>query len=158
MSIKRRFGDMKRLIFLLFLITAPVKADTFTARVIGVTDGDTIKVLVNQHPIKIRLHGIDAPERSQSFGHVSTEHLKKILCNPVTVDASTTDRYGRTIAVLRCAERDLNAQMVTDGYAWAYRRYSLDYVTQEEAARATGRGLWRDNNAIPPWQYRHMTR
>ena len=158
MSVNRRFNVMTGFFLLFLLVTVPVQAENFIARVIGVTDGDTIKVLVNQQTIKIRLHGIDAPERSQAFGHVSTKHLKKILCNPITVDARTTDRYGRTIAVLWCAERDLNAQMVADGYAWAYRRYSLDYVTQENAARAAGRGLWQDKHATPPWQYRRMTR
>jgi len=156
MAVNHQIGIMKRLIFLLLLITTPVNAETFTAQVIGVTDGDTIKVLVNQQPIKIRLHGIDAPERSQAYGRAATQHLKAILCNPVTVEARTQDRYGRTIAILYCDGKDINAAMVQGGYAWAYQRYSLEYVSQEESARKARRGLWQDKHAIPPWQYRSM--
>ncbi len=141
-------------IVLTVCLVCSVYADTYTAPVIDVIDGDTIKVLVDKHQIKIRLHGIDAPERKQPYNRASTKFLKEILCNPVTVDARTTDRYGRTIAVLNCGMVDINSQMVKSGYAWAYRRYSSDYIQDEELAKSARVGLWQDENPMPPWEFR----
>lgn len=127
---------------------------SYDAQVVGLTDGDTIKVLYQGKKDTIKLFGIDAPEIWQFYGLESTIYLQRILCNPVTVETRTTDRYGRTVAVLWCDGIDINKQMVEAGYAWAYRRYSEDYVLSENQARSIGIGLWQEENPMPPWIYR----
>lgn len=110
----------------------------------GVVDGDGLRIA----GVRIRLHGVDAFERAQTCGgqacgRASAEHLDRLTrgarvrCTPLDVD-----RYGRTVA--RCEARgiDVGAAQVEAGHALAYRRYSLDYVPQEDAARRARRGAW----------------
>jgi len=124
-----------------------------------VIDGDTIEI----NRIRIRLHGIDAPESSQTCavngepapcGRQAARALAdKIGARPVRCIRRDTDAYGRAVAVCHADGRDLNAWMVAEGWALAFRRYSTDYVAQEEAARAAKRGVWR--GAIEaPWDFR----
>jgi endonuclease YncB( thermonuclease family) len=134
-------------------------ADTIRGRA-SVTDGDTVEIAGT----RIRLHGVDAPESSQTCkDRLGIEYrcgqraalalADKIGSGPVSCEARDTDRYGRIIAV--CSQRgiDLNAWMVEEGHALAYRQYSKDYVSQEEAARAAKRGIW-SGSFTPPSEYR----
>ncbi len=132
-----------------------VYAETFVANVVKVRDGDTIDVWLEGETLIIRLYGIDAPEWRQPYSRAATRYLKQILCNPVTIEAKTTDQYGRMVAVLSCNGIDINAQMVEGGYAWAYKHYSNDYVPEENAARQAGKGLWQETDPEAPWHYRH---
>ncbi len=127
---------------------------SFEAPVVGLSDGDSIKVQFQGDEVKIILFGIDAPETWQFHGLASTLFLQRILCDPVTVEKKTTDRYGRTVAVLWCNGVDINRKMVEEGYAWANRAYSNDYVLSENNARSAGIGLWQEENPTPPWEYR----
>ena len=127
------------------------------------TDGDSLKVLGH----RVRLHGIDAPESTQtcrtegqpwSCGRAVTTALRKRLAGrPVACEERDRDRYGRIVAVCRVAGEDLNAWMVSQGWALAYRKYSTDYVSQERAAKAARRGLWR-GAFVPPWDWRRGKR
>lgn len=115
----------------------------------SVTDGDTVVI----GGTRIRLHGIDAPESAQlcqdaagkdyRCGQVAALALSdRIGESPISCEPRDTDRYGRTVAICRKGADDLNAWMVAQGHAVAYRRYSVDYVEQEAQARAAKRGIW----------------
>ena len=142
---------MKKLI-LFIIILLNLNTKVITGEIYGssvVTDGDTIKILHN----KIRLHGIDAPERNQkciknkkiyNCGVVATEALiKKINKNAVKcLTQKNKDRYNRFIGICFVKQENLNKWMVRNGYAIAYRRYSKDYILDEEFAKINKFGLW----------------
>jgi endonuclease YncB( thermonuclease family) len=126
------------------------------ARVDRVSDGDTI-VLMDR--TRIRLHGIDAPERDQPFGDMATAALKYMVGRSVYYVETDTVRYGRMVASLYHSNDgyDINASMVCAGYAWWYERYAPDSKLlegcQEEAQQAL-KGLWADHDPMPPWEWR----
>jgi len=131
------------------------------AVVVGISDGDTLTVLHDQQQIKVRLAEIDAPEKAQAFGARSKQSLSD-MCFGKTAEVSTQtrDRYGRTVARVRCEGIDANAEQVRRGMAWVYDLYVTDrslYTSQDEA-RSAHRGLWADPAPIPPWEWRHMKR
>jgi micrococcal nuclease len=152
-----------RLLILLFLLV-PIVGETanFNGQVIGVSDGDTLTVLVDKKPIKVRIAEIDAPESKQPFGTRSKQALSGI-CYRVVADVAEVarDRYGRTVARVNCSGRDVATEQVRGGMAWVYDRYSSPssplYPLQEEA-RAARRGLWADKDPVAPWNYRREKR
>lgn len=121
-------------------------------RVVHVADGDTVTLLVDDRQVKIRLVGIDAPERRQPFGTVAGDRLKELVHGKfVVVQPCGLDRYGRTLGVVWVDGFDVNEVMISEGLAWRYRddrRYS------HEAAKRAGVGLWSDRNSVPPWEWR----
>lgn len=125
-----------------------------------VIDGDTVHAVNAQgHHIKIRLLHIDAPEISQNFGKDSKEHLSnKILGHNIVVDETKPDhRYpDRTLGVIHLDGRNINLEMVQEGYAWHYAQFShvIMYEEAEKHAREQHLGLWRTKNPTPPWEYR----
>lgn len=126
--------------------------------VVGISDGDTIKVRCPDQPqMAVRLAEIDAPEKAQPFGQRS-KSLLSTLCfrKPAEVRPSSRDRYGRTIARVTCAGTDANVAMVRAGMAWAYTRYLTDPRIQalEFVARRERLGLWADAHPVPPWEWR----
>lgn len=134
----------------------PALADTPIAGRASVIDGDTIDV----HGQRIRLHGIDAPESAQTCSNERGSAYRcgqraalvltsKVGDSPLTCEPRDMDRYQRIIAVCRIGSEDLNAWLVSVGWATAYRRYSTDYVAAEEAARAAKRGLWAGTFTAP---------
>jgi endonuclease YncB( thermonuclease family) len=128
-----------------------------------ITDGDTIRI----GSTRIRLHGIDAPETKQTCtaggkewrcGWEATNALANIVGRHwVTCEKRDTDRYGRIVAVCRAGPINLNAWMVGNGWAVAYRRYSMDYVRDENVARRGGKGMWRGEFKMP-WEWRRLRR
>jgi endonuclease YncB( thermonuclease family) len=156
---------MLRIIALLLLALAcPSNAETITGRVVGIADGDTITVLdADKVQHKIRLAGIDAPEKKQAFGNRSKESLSALAFDrTVDVETSKRDRYGRQIGKVLVNGRDVNLVQVERGMAWFYRKYQREqspndqrlYDAAEDAARAGKRGLWRDAEPVPPWEFR----
>jgi endonuclease YncB( thermonuclease family) len=129
----------------------------FTGKVVAVADGDTITVMRDLVPVKLRLLEIDAPEKKQAFGARSKQSLSDLCFNKTaTLIEKGRDRYGRTLARVSCEGVDANAEQVRRGMAWVYDRYVTDralYAVQTEA-RDAGRGLWSDPDAVPPWQWR----
>jgi micrococcal nuclease len=127
-------------------------------RVVSVHDGDTLRAIdEGKVERKVRLIGIDAPEIGQAFGTKSRDGLTAMVKGkPVEVHADSEDRYGRTLARLVVEGRDVNRQMVADGLAWHFTRYSSDaeLAAAEREARAAKRGLWRDPEPIAPWDWR----
>lgn len=137
----------------------------FEAKVIGVTDGDTVTVLdESKRSIKIRLYGIDCPEKNQDFGMKAKQFVSdRIFGQTVWVDAVTQDRYGRTVGIIKYGDQTINRDIVTAGYAWVYTRYCSkvfcpDWMQLQEQAKAAKIGLWSYADPIPPWNYRNGTR
>ena len=135
----------------------------FTGKVVGVTDGDTITVLHNGRGERVRLHGIDCPEKGQGFGTVAKQFTSALIFGKeVTVMVQDSDKYGRTIGEVKLLDgRVLNQELVKAGLAWWYRRYApgdtaLEGLEME--AREAKRGLWVDPNPIPPWEWRKLKR
>lgn len=134
--------------------------DEYPARVVGVSDGDTLTVLKGDRTqVKIRLHGIDAPETGQDFGARAKQAASELAFGRVvTIRERERDRYGRTVAeVLLPDGRSLNREMVGRGLAWWYRKYApadAELEQAEAAAKAAGRGLWGHPGAVPPWEWR----
>jgi endonuclease YncB( thermonuclease family) len=144
---------------LLFIVLAAPSAwgQTFNGKVVRVSDGDTLTLLVDQKQIKVRLTEIDAPETHQAFGQRSRQSLAAMCAaQPATVRASGKDRYGRVLGRVECQGMDANTEQVRRGMAWVYDRYVTDrslYALQNEA-RAAHLGLWADTTPTAPWVWR----
>ena len=133
----------------------PLSLFAFPAKVIKISDGDTIIILQDKQQIKVRLFGIDAPELKQPYGKKSKQFLANLIAGEVVeVEKNGKDRYKRTLGIIHFKGQDINAQMVLNGYAWAYVKYSRIYVDQEKTAREKKRGLWQSSNPTPPWKWR----
>jgi endonuclease YncB( thermonuclease family) len=139
-------------------------ADTLEGKTVGITDGDTITVLANNREIKIRVAGIDAPEKKQAFGQRSKEHLSDCAFGKsVSVEWNKTDRYGRTIGKVIADNVDCGLRQVRDGMAWHYKAYAREqspsdratYANAESQAMNRRAGLWSDPHLTPPWEFRH---
>ena len=129
------------------------------AHLIRVIDGDTIEAHITGYGSeRVRLSSIDAPERSQAYGDRSTACLENILdTGDLTVSVKKTDHYGRLVANLYVDGERVDIQMVERGCAWHYTRYapgSISLYVAQLRAKAASRGLWEDDNAIPPWDWR----
>jgi micrococcal nuclease len=126
-------------------------------KVIGIADGDTLTLLVDAKPLKIRLANIDAPEKVQSFGERSKQSLSD-LCfgKDASYKEQDIDRYGRTVAVVTCGGVEVNRAQIELGMAWVYPKYNKDLTLPglEAMARKVGRGLWSDAAPTPPWEFR----
>ena len=155
------------------LLSATAAAAELVGRVVGVADGDTLTVLDDareQH--RIRLAGIDAPEKRQAFGERARQNLAELVFGKnVLVIWDTHDRYGRIIGRVIAPQCDAHACRAVDagleqlraGLAWHYKQYQREqpleerllYSDSERDARARRDGLWHEPDAIPPWQFRH---
>jgi endonuclease YncB( thermonuclease family) len=135
---------------------------TLTGKVVAIADGDTLTVLdesKSQH--KIRLAGIDAPEKGQAFGTKAREALgDKVFQQSVRVEVIDIDRYKREVGRIYLGERFINIEMVKDGFAWRYVQYDKpgEFKATEADAREHRRGLWADPNPVPPWEWRKAKR
>ena len=153
--------DMKKNLIILFIICWPLTAHAWMAKVVSVTDGDTIKVYNAEYgQVKIRFYGIDTPEKGQPYGQAAGKYLASLIAGKmVDVEPVTEDRYGRTVAIVMDAETNVNQEMVRAGYAWVYRKYCdkpfCEYwLALENKAKISKLGLWQEPNAVPPWEWR----
>ena len=149
----------------LLLASLTCNAATIEGKVVGVADGDTITVLDatnTQH--KIRLSGIDAPEKKQPFGNHSKESLSELVfAKTVTVETDKLDKYKRNVGKVQVNGVDANLEQVKRGMAWHYKAYEREqpavdrkaYSDAENEANAARRGLWSDADPVPPWVFRH---
>ena len=150
---------------LVLALACTANAEIVTGRVVGVADGDTITVLdADKVQHKIRLAGIDAPEKKQPFGNRSKESLSELTFDKtVAVETTKRDRYGRQVGKVLINGRDVNLVQVERGMAWFYRQYQREqspndrklYEAAEDSAKAGKRGLWLEANPVPPWEFRH---
>lgn len=157
---------MHRLVVIFLFLPSSLYADTLNCpcRVVEVIDGDTVFVLDHYRSSrKIWLAGIDAPELGQSFGEQSKQHLQKlVLGQPIVVEYTQRDRYGRIVGKLLKDDLDINLRQIKLGYAWHYKhdddeQSKLDnaiYRSAEDSAKTQRLGLW-SAPALPPWEYRN---
>ena len=152
LSINRLFAP------LLLLFTLSAQAETLEGKVIKIADGDTLTLLTpSNQQVKIRLAGVDTPERKQPFGNRAKQALAKLAFQKqALIEVETKDRYGRTVGVVFVASQNLNAELVRQGMAWVYRKYTNDQklFALEADAKKAKRGLWSSNNPIKPWLWR----
>lgn len=146
-----------RLLLLLLLLAQPAWAEVVVGKVVRVSDGDTLTLLVDRKQLKVRLIEIDAPESKQAFGERSRKSLGEMCAGQqATVRYSNRDRYGRVLGRVQCQGVDANAEQVRRGMAWVYDRYVTDrslYALQTDA-RAAHVGLWADKHPTAPWDWR----
>ncbi len=148
---------LKCVALLSLLFPALLSAETLQGRVTSVTDGDTIKILIDRTEVKVRLSEIDAPEKRQAFGQRAKQALSDLCYNkPARVESPGRDRYKRVLGRVYCAGVDANAEMVRTGMAWVYPRYATDagLYTLQYAAQAARAGLWADAAPVEPWVWR----
>ena len=135
-----------------------------TGRIVGVLDGDTVDLLDSDKQVRrIRLEGIDAPEKAQPFGAASARALAEIVYkHEVTAECGKRDRHGREICRVLVGDTDVCLEQVRAGMAWHFKRYAKEqpadrrdqYAEAELRATAARRGLWADSEPIPPWDWR----
>ena len=135
----------------------------FSGKMVAVLDGDTIDVMRDGRAQRIRLHGIDCPEKTQPFGTKAKHFASSLAYGAVVrVEERDTDRYGRTVGVVALPDgRILNQELARAGLAWWYREYAPGDRTLEaleREARENKRGLWSDPHAEPPWEFRRKAR
>lgn len=156
------------LICLTFLYTTQIWAEILQGKVVGVADGDTITVLDKSNTqYKVRLSGIDAPEKHQPFGQVSKQSLSDLaFSKEVVVEWTKQDRYKRIVGKVLVNNSDVNLEQVNRGLAWHFKKYQKEqpvadresYSQAEEQAKLNKLGLWVDKELIPPWDWRKAKR
>ena len=154
---------MRALPFLILLLPCLAHAD-IEGKVVGITDGDTLTVLDSENTQhKVRLAGIDAPEKGQPFGQKSKEALSSCAYGlKALIEGRKLDRFGRLVGKVLVNGQDCNLNQVKHGMAWHYKQYlaeqapedRLIYSEAEIQAKTMKIGLWIDNNPTPPWQFR----
>lgn len=156
------------ILFCLFLVAlwllnsskqaGPGAQQVLTGRVVHVGDGDTLTIESSDgQRRRVRLAWIDAPELDQAYGHQARAALDhKVYGREVTVQVVDVDQYGRIVGLVRLGERDINAEMIAEGWAWHYRHYSQspEFEALEQAAREKRLGLWAGEHPMPPWEFR----
>lgn len=159
-------GNLRVLLTCLLLsVSGQSYAEVLVGQVVGVSDGDTITLLdANKTQHKIRLAGIDAPEKAQPFGQTSKKSLSDLIFNKqVNVYWEKKDRYQRIIGKVILGEQDICLEQVKRGMSWHYKQYERDqtpedrmrYDLAEKEARANRIGLWSDESPIEPSKFRH---
>lgn len=139
----------------------PEKRITISGKVIHIADGDTYDLLTaDKKTIRVRMDGIDAPERSMAFYKVSKNYLSELCMNKrIKIVKTDTDRYGRVVAFSYLENgKELGHEMVKAGMAWHFKKYNSDndLAKLEIEARKAKRGLWIDPKPVPPWEYRKL--
>jgi micrococcal nuclease len=157
-------GRLLALLFSIFLFSPPVEAADFpfTGKVVAVLDGDTIEVLHHGKAERIRLNGVDSPEKKQAFGQKAKQLTSSLAFGKTVVVMPTQkDRYKRTVGYVFLPNGvNLSYELVRAGLAWWYRKYSDDPVlgVLELEAQLARRGLWSDPHPVPPWEFRKVKR
>jgi len=142
----------------LMLTASDIEAATISGKVVHIADGDTLTILtVRNKQVKIRLAGIDTPEKAQPFGTKAKQALAALTFNEqVDVSVETVDRYRRTVGYVTVHGANVNAELVRQGMAWVYRKYTKDQrlYELESEAKNSKRGLWSSEEPIAPWEWR----
>lgn len=152
---------IKILLLVAFLCAIANPCRAWPARVVSVVDGDTIVVepVDGGEQVKIRLHGVDAPERRQPSGEAARSLMFAVaLFRHVLVEGKGQDRYGRVVAIVRLnTGESLQSVLLKSGLAWVWPRYCRDCQAWEELqknAQQFGMGVWSETSTIPPWEWR----
>jgi endonuclease YncB( thermonuclease family) len=156
------------LVLWLAAAVAASQAGGLSGRIVGVVDGDTVDLLTDSKQlIRVRLAGIDAPERRQPFGSVAKKVLSELVFSkPALLEGEKKDRYGRLIAKVIVGGQDANLRLVRLGYAWHFKKYQKEQSAEDrrlyDAAQAAAMkdrvGLWADPEPVAPWDFRASRR
>jgi micrococcal nuclease len=145
-------------IFLFVFGSLSCKEEILFGKPVKVSDGDTFTILTSEkREIKIRLYGIDAPERGQDFGNVAKEYLGQLLKDQVvTIKSKGRDQYGRTIGIAIIGTKNINEELLKAGLVWHFKEYDKNptWNLLEVQAREQKKGLWSHARPIPPWEFR----
>ncbi|WP_169976081.1 thermonuclease family protein [Campylobacter sp. RM16191] len=148
--------NLTKILILISLFSASLSATILEGKVVKISDGDTIIVLdksKTQH--RVRLFGIDAPELKQDYGRKAKDHLTALVATKlVKVVYFSKDKYKRILGIVFLNGIDINAQMVKDGFAWAFVKYSNRYIKEQDYAKENKIGLWSGKQIIAPWDFR----
>ena len=156
----KRTSIFPGLLFVLLPLSVVAQSNprVFQGKVVSVADGDTFTVLWNQNQIRVRLEGIDCPEKGQPFGNNAKQAVSNLVFGKVVrVEEQSKDRYKRSIARVYLPDgSSVNEEMLRIGMAWHYKKYSSDalYARLEQQSRNARRGLWSGANPIAPWEWR----
>ena len=156
---------MNKIFFFIILLLFPIVLlsgeNDIQGKVVKVTDGDTITILDSENKqIRIRLYGIDAPEKAQDFGKVSREYLAELVAGKtVNVTVLDIDRYGRSVGRIEIEGKEVAEEMLKSGLAWLYTSYCKipeceQWKELENQARVAKIGLWSNPTAQAPWLWR----
>jgi micrococcal nuclease len=145
------------------LLDLQAVASEFTGQVVSILDGDTIEVLHNNKAERIRLSGIDCPEKSQAYGNNAKHAASELVFGKeVRLQTHGKDKYKRTLGdVLLPDGMNVNHELVKQGWCWWYRKYAPGDTMLEELeqkAREAKKGLWADPHPVPPWEVRKRSR
>lgn len=152
---------------LLVSISVAATAESLVGQVVGITDGDTLTLLVDRQGHKVRIAGIDAPEKRQDWGEKSKTNLSRLAFNQDAVaECPKVDRWGRQICKVSVGGNDVGLAQVQDGMAWWYRKYAKEQTAEDQSAYESAElmskmrrlGLWSDTNPLPPWDFRRRNR
>ena len=151
-------------LILFILLLLPSIGHAWSGKVVHVADGDTITVMRDGKKVKVRLYGIDTPEKAQWYGqNAKTFTSSQVMGKTVDVQEIAVGRYKRVVGIVSVGNLALNRHLVEYGYAWVYHAYCKkpfcsEWAKAEAVARKAKRGLWKNPKAIPPWEYRRSKR
>lgn len=162
---KKFFGPLLAVIALLSACPSAI-AGTIEGKIVNVADGDTVTILSDsREQIKVRLYGVDCPEKRQPFGNRAKEFTTRALAGQrVRVEEHGRDRYGRTVGIVQEEGREsINEALLRAGLAWVFPQYCKipkcrQWRQLEENARTNRKGLWKDSSPVPPWLWRRETK
>jgi endonuclease YncB( thermonuclease family) len=147
------FNTVLLLFFLPFLCLSQIKG-----KVIKIADGDTYTLLNDENkPVKIRMYGMDCPEKMQPYGRVAKDYLASLIFSKIVeIKVLKADRFGRILAVTFCEGKNINEEMLKAGLAWHYKYYDSNarWAELEQKAKEKKVGLWKDSHPIAPWEWR----
>jgi endonuclease YncB( thermonuclease family) len=146
------------LLSFLFFVHVLLHAQSYTGKVVKVADGDTFTVLLgNNQKKRIRLHGVDCPEKGQDYGNVAKEYISNLIAGKSVIILPTKkDRYGRAVAIVKVDTTNINESLLRTGLAWHYKQYdnTPHWADLEHQAKYHHRKIWSAPNPTPPWQWR----
>lgn len=141
-------------------LAATDSAEIFSAQVTRVIDGDTLEVMHQGKRVRVRLWGIDTPEWQQEFSHEAKAFTRhRIQGRRVELLSKTWDKYGRLVAMVKVGGSSLNEELLREGLAWVHVYYCRESICRgwrrlEKEARTARRGLWQNDNPVPPWKWK----
>ncbi|OTQ73217.1 nuclease [Gilliamella apicola] len=150
-------------IALFFIVINQVHAD-LNGKIVKVIDGDTVDILTpEKQKIRVRLLDIDAPESRQAYGNASKKYLASLIAGKsVFIKENKKDIYQRTLGTIYLEQININAKMVENGFAWAYRYKGVvnnnNMLKLESKAKQNKKGLWKDKHPIAPWEFRYRNK
>ena len=160
---RNSFYHLFLVLVLLVVTTADAKASIFSGKVVRIIDGDTIVILTTERRVRVRLAGIDTPEKNQPWGNAATREMRRLVAGrTVDVEWHKKDRWNRKIGIVYSEGQDVGLVMVERGFAWHFKRYANEqthsnreaYAAAEASARHRKKGLWSDPEPIAPWEWR----